>query len=649
MPDSERIQVRIGVNLGEVIVDGDDRYGEGVNIATRLEQLAEAGDVYVSGKVAKEVEKKLAFGFESMGEQKVKNIAEPVMVYRVNIGGPTAPRLKPAFPLRTRASAIAASLVAIVLVAAAALYGWMNWTGQASGPALPAKPSIVVLPFSNLSDDPQQAYFADGIAEDLMTDLSRLSGLFVVSRNSAFAYKGKAVDLRQVGRELGVRYVLEGSVRRAGDQVRINVQLVDATTGGHQWAERYDGSQADIFALQDKVTKAVVSALALQLSPVEQVAVGQHETTVPEAYDAFLRGWELYQRTTPEDFIKAITYFERAIALDPDYGRAHAALAMVYFRGFDQHWVGILGMSADDAFRKARDQLKLAQTHPTSLSHQVAGNISRERGWYDDAIKEFETAVALDPSDSWSYADLAYALIWAGRPAEAATQIETAMRLDPHYPPVFLFYQGLAQFAQDRFAEAAKTFEEVARLNPDVPWVGLYLAAAYGKGGRIKEAAASADAFSASRVRQGGVPLVMSELDSNLASFLQKVPERSRLIEGLRLAGVPYDFDSNAFDAQRLSGAEMDALVFGHRFHGRTTETGEEHGAYVSADGAIQKFGGWGSGAGTARLNDSALCIVLSSTTFCTTILRNIGGTRAKENEFIWLIDGWAYPFSQVD
>ena len=309
----------------------------------------------------------------------------------------------------------------------------------------------------------------------------------------------------------------------------------------------------------------------------------------------------------------------------------------------------VSGLSADDAFRKARDHLKLAIARPTSTAHQVAGNISRQRGWYDDALKEFAAAIALDPSNSWSYADLAYTLIWAGRPAEAAAQIETAMRLDPHYPPLFLFYQGLTYFAQDRFAEAAKTFEEVARLNPDAPWVGLYLAAAYGKGGRNKEAAASVADYSAARVRQGGVPFVMDELQSNESQVLYKFPERSRLIEGLRPAAVPYDFNSNAFDAQRLSGAEMDALVFGHRFHGRTTETGEEYGAYVSADGAIQKFGGWGSGAGTARLNDNGLCIVLSSTTFCTAILRNIGGTKAKENEFIWLIEGWAYPFSQVE
>ena len=343
--ESERIQIRIGVNLGEVIVEGDDRYGEGVNIATRLEQLAEAGDIYVSGKVAKEVARKLAFGFEPMGEQKVKNITEPVPVYRVKFDADATPGVPVPSARAARPRMFIAALAALVLIAVGASYGLMQWRNQESGSALPDKPSIAVLPFANLSDDPQQGYFADGIAEDLMTDLSRLSGLFVVSRNSAFAYKGKSVDLRQVGRELGVRYVLEGSVRRAGDQVRINVQLVDAATGGHQWAERYDGSLADIFALQDKVTKAVVAALAVQLTPSEQVAIGKHDTKVPEAYDAFLRGWEHYQRTTPQDFAKAIPYFERAIELDPDYGRAHAALAMVYFRSYDQRWASSLGMS----------------------------------------------------------------------------------------------------------------------------------------------------------------------------------------------------------------------------------------------------------------------------------------------------------------
>jgi adenylate cyclase len=322
---------------------------------------------------------------------------------------------------------------------------------------------------------------------------------------------------------------------------------------------------------------------------------------------------------------------------------------MVYFRSYDQRWAGSIRMSADDAFGKARDHLKLAQSHPTSLSHQVAGNISRERGWYDDALKEFAAAIALDPSDSWSYVDLAYTLIWAGRPAEAEAQIETAMRLDPHYPPIFVFYQGLAQFAQDRFAEAAKTFEEVIRLNPDAPWVGLYLAAAYGKDGRNKEAAASVATYSGARVRQGGMPFVMAELQGNSARTDYKFPEKSRLIGGIRIAGVPFNFDTNVYDGQKLSGPEIDTLVFGHRLHGRTLESGEEHGASISADGVAQTFGDWGSGTGIARLDGNELCIDLSSTSRCLSFFRNPGGTRAKENEYIWFGSPWAFPFSRVD
>ena len=243
--------------------------------------------------------KKLAFDFEPMGEQKVKNIVEPIPVYRVRLDGDTGSRLRRIRrPVSSRPPACCRPGRALLL-AIGGIYGFVQWQGQAAAPALPGGPSIAVLPFANLSDDPQQGYFADGVAEDLMTDLSRISGLFVASRNSTFAYKGKSVDLRQVGRELGVRHVLEGSVRRAGDKLRINVQLIDAASGGHEWAERYEGSQADIFALQDQVTKAVVAALALKLTPSEQAEIAPRETQVPEAYDAFLRGWEHYQRTTP--------------------------------------------------------------------------------------------------------------------------------------------------------------------------------------------------------------------------------------------------------------------------------------------------------------------------------------------------------------
>ncbi len=647
--EEERIQVRIGINLGEVIVEGEDRYGEGVNIAARLEQLADPGGICVSGKVAKEVEKKLAFGFEPMGEQKVKNIAEPVEAFRIKLDGAPVKRSIAIAPPASRLRLLVISLGAAVLLAIAGFYSVQNWFAD-DGPPLPDKPSIAVLPFDNLSDDPQQAFFADGIAEDLMTDLSRVPGLFVIARNSSFAYKGKATNVRQVAHELGVHYVVEGSVRRAGEQVRINVQLIDGLTGAHQWGERYDGAYVDIFALQDKVTKAVVAALAVQLTGTEQATLTQHETAVPAAYEAFLRGWEYYQRTTPDDYKKAIPYFERAVELDPQYGRANAALAMVYFRSFDQHWTGVLGLSADQAFREARDYLNLAKVRPTSTSHQVTGNISRERGWYDDALKEFAAAIALDPSDSWTYADQAHTLIWAGRPAEAETQIETAMRLDPHYPPVFLFYRGLAQFAQDRLPEAIKTFEEATRLNPNLPLLRLYLGATYSRSGRVKDAKVAVAAYSATRVRQGGLPFVVDELTWDPTGLYFKVPEKSRLLEGLRQADVPRDFHSKVFDGQRLTGSEIDALVFGHRLHGRDLDNGWEHGAFVSEDGgSAMAYGNWPNGTGSARVEGDKLCFVWPSTTRCGEILRNPGGTRAKENEFMLFYDGWYVPFSQVD
>jgi len=541
-----------------------------------------------------------------------------------------------------KSRAMFAVAIAVALILGAGLL-WFNRPPQ----ELIQRPSIVVLPFENLSDDPQQAFFADGIAEDLLTDISRLSGVFVIARNSSFAYRGRAADARQVARELGVRYVLDGSVRRADGQVRINVQLVDGTTGSQQWAARYDGVYADIFALQDRVTKAVVGALAVQLTGSERTELGRRDTTVPAAYEAFLRGWEHYQKTTPEDYKKAIPHFERAAELDPDYGRAHAALAMVYFRSYDQRWTGSLGISADRALRTTQRYLKFAMAHPTSTSHQVAGNISRDRGWYDDALREFATAIALDPSDSWSYADQAYTLIWAGRPAEAERQIAIAMQFDPHYPAVFVFYKGLALFAQDRLPEAIKTFEEALQLNPDLPWLRLYLASAYARSGKVTEATAMLASFSEARVKQGGLPFTMKQLTEK--EFF-KVPEMSRLIRGLREINIPYDFLAKEFDGQRLTSAEIDALVFGHRIHGLSVDRGLEHGAFISADGSsAMAYGDWSVGSGSAHVKDDQLCLVWSSTFFCSEVLRNPGGTKAKENEYILLLDSWNYPFSRVD
>jgi len=543
----------------------------------------------------------------------------------------------------------------LALLGGAALAAWLHpWQPSShagvTSPASGSPPSIAVLPFENMSDDPQQVYFADGIAEDLMTDLSRVKDLVVIARNSSFGYRDKDVDVRDMARELGVRYVIEGSVRRAGDQVRINVQLVDAATGNQQWAQRYDGSLTDIFALQDQVTGAVVSAMALRLTAGEQRALASHETVSLEAYDAFLRGWDRYKRATPEDLAKALPHFEQAIELDPAYGRAYAALAMIYFQAYDQAWTGSLGVSADNAYRRARDYLKIAQKHPTSMSHQVAGNMSRAIGWHNDALKEFKAAIALDPNDSWSYVYAAHALVAAGDTAQAEEHIRMAMRLDPHPPPTFIFHQGLVEFAQGRLTEAAASFERAAGLSPDDPLPRLYLVAAYGDSGRRKDALKSLASFNALRARQGGIPLTLGCVYlRGLASYMS--PGKHGLGPALERAGVPRWFEVREFDRQRLSPGEIDALFFGRRIHGRSLESGEEHGASVAADGTAMMFGDWGYGNGRARLVDDGLCFEWASGhTNCGTVYRNPGGTRAKENEFIWFThEAGGFPFSVAE
>jgi adenylate cyclase len=272
VPAKERLQVRIGINLGDVIVEGEDRYGEGVNVATRLEQLADPGGICVSGKVAHEVEKRLAFSFEPMGNQKVKNIAQPIPVFRIKLDDSAPPRAKTTLPRKTWIWGAAAAAILLI-----AIGGWYSWHapqgGTAQSPsiadpvAIDQRRSLVVLPFDNLSDDKEQGFLADGITEDLTTELARVPGLLVMSRNAAFAYKGKAMKPADVGKELNVRYILEGSIRRIGEDMRINAQLIDSTTGGHLWAERFDGKWADVFDLQDQVVTRVATALQLKLAP----------------------------------------------------------------------------------------------------------------------------------------------------------------------------------------------------------------------------------------------------------------------------------------------------------------------------------------------------------------------------------------------
>jgi len=662
VPAERRLEFRIGINLGDVIVEGDDIHGDGVIIAERLQALSDPGGVAISGTAYDQVEGRFDVVYEFLGEQALKNIEKPVRAYRASIDSAAGRRAgaRRWASQRQRWPAVAAAAVALAIAAAGAAW-WRPWE-PGMEPAsiermalpLPDKPSIAVLPFANMSDDPKQEYFADGMTDGLITELSQVSGLFVIARNSTFVYKGKTVPPKQVSEELGVRYVLEGSVQRAGDQLRINAQLIDALSGGHAWAGKFDGSLADVFALQDKVARNIAEALALRLTPEEQLVLGHRETAVPAAYDAFLRGWEHHRRTTPEDFAKAIPYFEEAIALDPDYGRAYAAVAMVYARIYVWRWHHRLGISRSEARSRARRYLEKAQKYKTALAHQVAALLWEVDWQHALALAELKEAIALEPGDSWSYALMAFTLTSAGRPAEAIPHISTAIRLDPHYPSFFMYVLGLTEFSLEHFEAAATAAETSTKLNPDDESAFLLLAAAYGHLGRQHDAEAAIARFNDIRVGRGDISATISTcppLD------LSKQEDSARLFQGLRLAGVPESLSSGDFSGRnRLTADEIRSLFFGHRLHGRMFDSGEEHAATITEQGVATLTGDWASMGGgrmadvDVRFEGDEVCFVwLKTVTQCGAVLRNPGGLKAKENEFMWYHGDRAFTFSQIE
>jgi len=546
VPEDRRIVFRIGINVGDIIVEGDDIHGDGVNVAARLEGLAEPNGICVARNVFNQVKDKLDLTIEFLGERDVKNIAEPVTVYRVVLDDKAAELVTPvvqetAEPA-SRHWARAAAVVAGILFLAGGVFWWQPWAPDVEPASiermafpLPDIPSIAVLPFSNMSDDPAQEYFSDGITEDLITDISKVSGLFVVARNSTFAYKGKSVDVRQIARELGVRYVLEGSVRRAGEQVRVNAQLIDATTGGHVWADRYDGSVADVFELQDKVTRKIVNVLAVQLTVGERDQIARRETENSDAYDSFLKGWEQYQLQRPASIRQAIGHFEKAVELDPQYSRAYAALSATYWQAWKRFWQARLGMRIHEPQFLAEEFLEKAMHDPTPLALQTAASMLAQQGRHADALREGERAVAMDPNDADSYVALAGALSMAGQSKKAMELIERAMRLNPHYPPSYLYELGLARFGLGQFAEAANALEKATALNPDDRWSSRLLLAAYGHLGRGEDAAKIFE--EAEKNWRGFDPLSVRSV-AFWYPFKQPA-DAERLAEGLRRANVP--------------------------------------------------------------------------------------------------------------
>jgi TolB-like protein/class 3 adenylate cyclase len=533
------VQFRIGINLGDVIVDRDDIYGEGVNVAARLESLADPGGICISESVHSTAGHKLPLAYEFLGEQTVKNIAEPIRAYRVLLS-PGAVATKPAKSRRWLRPATTFALLVVVVIGAAWLIRdqWLvvQSATESAGLALPDKPSIAVLPFVNTGNDPDHSYFSDGITDDLITDLSRISGLFVISRNSTFQYKGQGIDTRQVASALRVRYILEGSVRRSGTRVRINAQLFDGTTGGQLWAERYDGSIEDVFELQDRVTAQIVSALSLQLTDQDEAKRMVFETSNVAAYDEFLKGWEQYRHFSRESFRRAELHFQKALELDPNYSRAHAALALVYWKTAQKFW-HLNQSSQFIGWEWARRALDKSMSNPTPLAHSLLSAMYLYNRRYEDAISEARRAIALNTNSPDGYLALADALLFSGQSLEAIKMANTAIRLDPNFAAPYLATQGLAQYNLRNFDEAVESLLRSIAINPKDQAPFLILIAAYGQLGQLNQASVALDQMNQLFQQEYGREFSIDLLRDQFP-FHNRL-DREHLLEGLQKAGAP--------------------------------------------------------------------------------------------------------------
>ena len=492
----KRIDFRIGINVGDIVVEDGDIFGDGVNVAVRLEGVAEPGGICVSARVQEDAAGKLNLCFDDIGEQQLKNIARPVRVYRVRdvatAKTQSAPEL-PALPL-------------------------------------PDKPSIAVLPFINMSGDPDQEFFADGIAEDIITALSRYSSLFVIARNSCFTYKERAIDVKQVGRELGVRYVLEGSLRKAGNRVRVTGQLVEAETGKHVWAERYDRDLADIFALQDEITGAVTIAIAPAIAHAERKRAMRTAPGSLDAWTAYQRGlWHVFKISREDDAL-AQKYFQQAIDIDPAFAGGYKGLAVAYLQAATLFHTRSPAEAYRSAEALARQAIALDGTD--AEAHSTLATAMLRHGDYDGALAQAEIALAMSPNLALAQGTLGEALIFSGQPKKGLVAVRTSIRLDPHDPKLANRLNNLAlgyYFSRD-YEAAVEAAKRAVRSNPEYPLPYRRLAAALGQLGRTAEA---------KEALKRGIEIAPATFDMYVR---QRVPwhrpeDYAHMREGLRKAG----------------------------------------------------------------------------------------------------------------
>ena len=498
VPTDRRIEFRVGIHVGDVVEESDgDLMGDGVNIAARLEGVAKPGAICLSEDAFRQVRDRVQETFVDLGERELRNIARPVRVYAVKVaaaGSETASR----HSLGDRAAL--------------------------------ERTSIAVLPFVNMSGDVEQEYFADGISEDIITSLSKLSQLFVIARNSSFTFKGRNAHIGEIGKSLGVRYVLEGSVRKSGGRVRITAQLIDATTGGHLWAERFDRDLTDIFAVQDDVTTKIVSALALSLSAADRQSIAADHTDNLEAHDCFLRGRELVRRAAREANRDAQPLLRRAIELDPRFAPAYAYLAAAVVFDYANDWSASPEQALEEGQKTARQAVQLDDRNPYALWALSMVCLWARR--YDEAVSAAENVTAFNPSFAHGHYNLGVILHYVGRSGEAPKCFERAMALDPYFPDIWLHFEAQAAFQLGHYPEAAGLLKRRILRNPDTNSSRMLLAACYGRMGMIDEA------------REAWRELLRVNPDFSIEQRRKVLPYKNpkdfeRIVEGLRKAGLP--------------------------------------------------------------------------------------------------------------
>ncbi|MGX5843051.1 tetratricopeptide repeat protein [Mesorhizobium sp. ArgA1] len=558
--DARQIRFRIGVNLGDVIVDDNDIYGDGVNIAARLEAMAEPGGVCISGTAFDHAVHKVDVGFASLGEQRLKNIADPVRAYRLLldpaasgkvVGAPHRPGLR---------VMILAGAAVLAMAAIAAIFAWPKFS-------VASRPSVAVLPFANLGGDPGQDYFVDGITEDLITDLTKLSGLDVIARNSVFAYKSKPAALADVARDLGVRFVVEGSVRRTGEQIRLNAQLIDTATGDNLWANRFDRGMEGVFAVQDEMSGEIAKALGMQPSAAESERMARPPTENLEAYDFYLRAEQTARTGRRDGLREALALYDKAEKLDPAFAEAFAAdaSATVFIWRESFHDVIQSAPARKRAYEKASRALQLDPD--LSSPYAILGIMQVVDRRYEEAIASAERAVALGPGDAETQIALGYVQLFAGNHAEATAAVETALRLDPNLSPINRQIAGLVFLSQ---GSNDKAIEALERTHHDAPSVGdftITLGAAYARAGRLQDARAA--------VVEGLRAMSESGFDSLSAIRLNGAQYRNPqdlalIVDALRQAGLPeWPYGFTGDEHNRLKGEEIASLVLGHTLQGQ--------------------------------------------------------------------------------